>query len=157
MVRTVCAVVLSLSVCATAPQAQTDVCRDANGNIDQTATQGLQAFRANASAEAMQPLIGTWYTEIPSPQTGQIAYRYQTLEPSGLFTMQTRVCDNLGLCSDYAGHGAWAAQAAAGPGMVTVMSTFSDTQVTNYCWVGQVQVSADMMQTSAGQSWRRVR
>lgn len=135
--------------------AQNDVCMDNNGNVDQAATQGWEQFQAGANLQLMQQLVGTWYTEIPSPQTGQIAYRYQTLEPSGLFTMQTRVCDRYGLCSDYPGHGFWAAQDGQG-GMITTMTITSETQVTNFCGTAQVALQGNMMQTSAGQVWQRV-
>lgn len=151
------AVTAALLMLAALPAyAQTDVCRDANGNVDQTATEGWQGFVANANAQLMQQLVGVWYTEIPSPSTGQTAYRYQTLEPTGLFTMQTRVCDSTGMCSDYPAQGAWAAQGGQG-NVFSMMSITSDTQVTNYCALTQVMMpSQAMMQTEAGQIWQRM-
>ena len=145
----------ALLLLVTPALAQNDVCRDSNGNVDQTATAGWQNFQAGADAGVMQQLVGTWYTEIPSPQTGQIAYRYQTLEPSGLFTTQTRVCDSSGACGDYPGHGFWAAQPGQG-GSIATMTVFSDTQVTNYCSFTQDVLQGNMMQTSQGQVWQRV-
>lgn len=136
--------------------AQNDVCLDNRGNVDQAATAGWQQFQANADPGIMQSLVGTWYTEIPSPQTGQVAYRYQTLEPTGLFTMQTRVCDGYGLCSDYPGHGFWAAQPAQG-GTIAVMTIVSDTQVTNFCALTQARLQGNTMQSAQGQAWQRVR
>lgn len=135
--------------------AQNDVCMDNNGNVDQNATAGWQNFQARANTQLMQQLAGTWYTQIPSPQTGQIAYRYQRLEPNGLFTMQTRVCASTGYCSDYPGHGFWAAQGGQG-GSVTTMTITSETQVTNYCALAQFMYQGNMMQTSTGQTWQRV-
>lgn len=136
--------------------AQNDVCLDANGNVDQTATQGWQGFAANANPQLMQQMVGVWYTEIPSPATGQTAYRYQTLEPNGLFTMQTRVCDSMNMCSDYPGHGFWAVQGGNG-GAYTVMSIVSDTQVTNHCSLFQViQPSPGILQDNMGTTWQRV-
>ena len=145
----------TLLVLATPALAQNDVCMDNYGNVDQNATAGWQNFQAGANPQLMQQLAGTWYTEIPSPQTGQVAYRYQTLEPNGLFTTQTRVCDSTGACSDYPGHGFWAAQGGQG-GALTTMTIFSDTQVTNFCGLAQVQLQGSMMQTSTGQAWQRV-
>ena len=145
-----------VALCGSPAEAQTDVCMDANGNVDQTATEGWRGFLGNADAQLMQQLVGVWYTEIPSPNTGQIAYRYQTLEPTGLFTMQTRVCDSMGLCSDYPAQGAWAAQGGGG-GMFTMMTIVSDTQVTNLCGMTQVMMaSPTVMQTQSGQNWQRV-
>lgn len=136
--------------------AQNDVCLDANGNVDPVATQGWQGFAANANPQLMQQMVGVWYTEIPSPATGQMAYRYITYEPSGLFTMQTRVCDQMGMCSDYPGHGAWAVQGGQG-GQFAVMTIVSDTQVTNFCHISQaVMPSPQYMQASDGQTWQRV-
>lgn len=135
--------------------AQNDVCMDNNGNIDQTATEGWHNFQAGADPRAMQQLVGTWYNELPSPQTGQVAHRYQTLEPSGLFTMQTRVCDNTGACGDYPAHGFWAAQQDPN-GVFSVMIIISDTQVTNYCSLAQAVLQGGVMQSSLGQSWQRV-
>ncbi len=145
-----------LMVLGTLPAyAQADVCMDAQGNVDQTATQGWQGFLANANTQLMRQLVGVWYTEINSPSTGQIAYRYQTLEPNGLFTMQTRVCDSMNMCSDYPGHGAWAAQGQGNT--FTMMVIVSDTQVTNFCSMTQVRMpSAGVMQTQNGQVWQRV-
>ncbi|UJW85034.1 hypothetical protein [Devosia sp. SL43] len=146
---------VTLLLLASPALAQNDVCLDANGNVDQAATVGWQNFQAGASADAMQQLVGTWYTEIPSPQTGQMAYRYQTLEPNGLFTMQTRVCDSTGACSDYPGHGFWAAQGGQG-GAFTTMTITSETQVTNFCGITQVMLQGNMMQSAQGQVWQRV-
>lgn len=136
--------------------AQNDVCADRNGNIDQNATAGWQAFQANADAGLMGQLTGTWYVQIPSPQTGQVAHRYQTMESNGLFTMQTRVCDNIGMCSDYPGHGFWAAQMGQGDTIV-VMGIVSDTQVTNYCNLSYFRSNGNgVMQDSSGLTWQKV-
>lgn len=145
----------ALLLLVTPALAQNDVCRDNNGNVDQTATEGWQSFQAAADPRAMQQLVGTWYNELPSPQTGQMAYRYQTLEPSGLFTMQTRVCDNSGACGDYPAHGFWAAQQDQS-GTFSIMVIVSDTQVTNYCSLTQSVLQGGVMQSSQGLSWQRV-
>lgn len=155
MHKTLPTTLAALMLLATPALAQNDVCMDNNGNVDQNATVGWQNFQAGANAELMQQLAGTWYTEIPSPQTGQMAYRYQTLEPNGLFTMQTRVCDSTGACGDYPGHGFWAVQGGQG-GAMTTMTITSDTQVTNFCGLTQVMVQGNMMQSAQGQVWQRV-
>ena len=136
--------------------AQNDVCMDNRGNVDQAATDGWRAFQANADGGLMSQLTGVWYVQIPSPQTGQVAHRYQTMEPNGLFTMQTRVCDSAGFCSDYPGHGFCAAQAGQG-GSIVVMGIVSDTQVTNYCNLTYFRtVGNGMMQDQMGLAWQRV-
>ena len=136
--------------------AQNDVCMDNRGNVDQAATDGWRAFQANADGGLMSQLTGVWYVQIPSPQTGQVAHRYQTMEPNGLFTMQTRVCDSAGFCSDYPGHGFCAAQAGQG-GSIVVMGIVSDIQVTNYCNLTYFRtVGNGMMQDQMGLAWQRV-
>ena len=146
----------ALAVFVTPAFAQNDVCRDQNGNVDQNLTQGWAQFQANANPQAMQQMVGVWYNELPNPGTGQVAYRYETLEPSGLFTMQTRVCVNGQACSDYPAHGFWAAQVDPS-GTLTIMTIVSDTQVTNYCNIAQaVFQGPNLMQTSLGQTWQRM-
>lgn len=149
------AFLLALTLLSSPAFGQNDVCMDNRGNVDQAATAGWQTFQSNADPRTMQSLLGTWYTEIPSPQTGQTAYRYQTLEPTGLFTMQTRVCDGYGLCSDYPAHGFWAAQPGQ-DGAFTVMTIVSDTQVTNFCALTQARLQGNTMQSAQGQTWQRV-
>ena len=134
------AIILStLAACIAGPAvAQADVCRDQNGNVDQNLSQGWQQFQASADPRAMQQLVGTWYTEIPNQfSPGQVAARYTTFEPNGLFTTQTRVCNNGQMCSDYPGQGMWASQMSNG--VLTTFSIFSDTSVTNYCAITQSQ------------------
>ena len=148
-------VVVALLALAVPAYGQNDVCRDQNGNIDQNATEGWQQFQANANSQAMQQMVGNWYNELPNPLTGQVAYRYETLEPSGLFTMTTRVCVNGQACSDYPAQGFWAAQVDPN-GTLTIMTIVSDTQVTNYCNIAQaVFQGPNVMQTSLGQTWQR--
>ncbi|MDB5528095.1 MAG: hypothetical protein JWR51_1198 [Devosia sp.] len=136
--------------------AQNDVCRDQNGNVDQNLSQGWQQFQASADPQAMQQLTGVWYTEIPNQfSPGQVAQRYTTFEPSGLFTTQTRVCANGQMCSDYPGHGFWASQMQNG--VLVTFSIFSDTQVTNYCSITQAQFNGpNMMRDQNGQVQQRV-
>lgn len=147
---------MALAVLAAPAYGQNDVCRDQNGNIDQNLSQGWQAFQANANPQAMQQIVGVWYNELPNPGTGQIAYRYLTYEPNGLFTMQTRVCVNGQACGDYPAHGFWAAQADQN-GMLTVMTIVSDAQVTNYCSIAQAVLQGPtVMQNSQGMAWQRI-
>ncbi|MEO5805606.1 hypothetical protein [Devosia sp.] len=149
-------VLAAIAALSTPAFAQNDVCMDQNGNVDQNATAGWQQFQANANSQAMQQLIGVWYTEVPNQlNPSQVAQRYTTFEPSGLFTTTTRVCSNGQMCSDYPGHGFWASQ-MQGNTLVT-MSIFSDTQVTNYCNISQVQFNGpNMMQDSNGQVSQKV-
>lgn len=149
------AAVLALSL-ASPVAAQNDVCRDQNGNVDQTASAGWQNFQANASAIAMQKLVGIWYVEIPNQvNPAQVAYRYTTFESNGLFTTQTRVCAG-GYCSDYPGHGFWASQGQGDD--IATMSIFSDTQVTNYCSITQMRFSgSDSFQDQYGYVSQRAR
>ena len=144
-------------VSSVAAYAQNDVCRDQNGNVDQTATQGWQNFAANADPQAMQQMIGVWYTETPNQlNPSQVAQRYYTMEPAGSFTTQTRVCYNGQACSEYPGQGIWAAQMQGNA--LVLMSVFSDTQVTNYCSLSQLQLAGPgAMQDSNGQAWQKVR
>jgi hypothetical protein len=147
---------VTLLALAAPAYAQNDVCRDQNGNIDQNATQGWQQFQANASAQAMQQMVGNWYNALPAPNTNQVSHRFQTYEPNGLFTMISRVCysDNTG-CQDFPAQGFWAAQVDQS-GTLTIMTIVSDTQVTNYCNIAQaVFQGPDLMQTSLGQTWQR--
>ena len=145
----------TLLLFATPVLAQNDVCMDNNGNVDRAATIGWQNFQSAADPHAMQQLVGTWYNELPSPEGGQMAYRYQTLEPNGLFTMESRICDSSGACGDYPAHGFWAAQQDRN-GVFTLMIIVSDTQVTNYCSLAQAVLQGGVMQSSLGQSWQRV-
>lgn len=135
--------------------AQNDVCYDERGNYAPDVTAGWQAFQANAQADAMQRLIGTWYTEIPNADASATAYIYQTYEPSGLFTAQVRTCDVMGLCRDDPAHGFWAAQQDA-QGVITTMSVTSNTRMSNYCSLGQAVVEGNLLRNNAGQTWQRV-
>ena len=150
-------VVVALLALAVPAYGQNDVCRDQNGNIDQNATEGWQQFQANANSQAMQQMVGNWYNELPNPATGQLAQRYETLEPSGLLTMTTRVCVNGQACSDYPAQGFWAAQVDPN-GTLTIMTIVSDTQVTDFCGLAQsVFQGPATMQTSQGFTWQRSR
>ena len=123
---------------------QADVCRDQNGNVDQNLSQGWQQFQSGADPQAMQQLVGTWYTEIPNQfSPGQVAARYTTFEPNGLFTTQTRVCNNGQMCSDYPGQGIWASQLSNGE--LVTFSIFSDTSVTNYCAISRFRFEGPTM------------
>lgn len=149
---------LGLIVLAATPAlAQTNACLDQNGNVDQTATAGWQQFEAQANPQAMQQLVGVWYTQVPSqfnPQ--QVAERYTTYEPNGLFTTATRVCTNGQMCSDYPGQGMWAAQAQGN--ILVTMSIFSDTSVTSHCSLTQMQFNGpNTMRDSNGYVSQRVR
>ncbi len=136
--------------------AQNDVCMDNNGNINQSVTEGWQRFQANANPQTMQMLVGTWYSERPNPATGQVEYRNTILEPNGLFTVQSKVCSgNNSYCSDFPGHGFWAAQPQNGG--VVIFSIYSDTAHTNYCNFTQFQMpDQSTLQDNTGFSLRRV-
>ena len=153
-ISTFCLAVLTAVLPAAA---QNDVCvNPQTGQIDQAATEGWQQFQAAADPSATAALAGVWYTEVTNPGTGQVDHRYHTLEPNGLFSYQSRVCDQLGLCSDFAGHGFWAVQ-TANDGSFAIMTIVSDMSRTNLCGISYSRMAGDQLQDNMGGVWVRAR
>lgn len=155
--RRISVLCLATLVAVLPASAQNDVCIDPQtGQIDQTATAGWQQFQAAADQQAVAALTGVWYTEVTNPATGQVDYRYHALEPNGLFSYQSRVCDQTGFCSDYAGHGFWAAQTAS-DGSFAVMTIVSDLSRSNLCGISYSRLAGDQLHDNLGGVWLRTR
>lgn len=148
-------VVLALGVLPAA--AQQDVCvRQGTGQIDQQATARWREMANAADPRVMQALSGVWYSETRAP-TGQVAYTYFTYEPNGLYQYSQRVCGGMNMCSDFAGHGLFAARSAGGNGFVG-MTIVSDLQRDRLCTgLNGRFIDAQTFQSADGAYARKVR
>lgn len=137
--------------------AQQDVCvRQGTGQVDQQATARWREFANSADPRIMQALSGVWYSETQAT-TGQVAYTYVTYEANGLYQYSQRVCGGMGMCSDYAGHGMFAARSAGGNGFMG-MIIVSDLQRDRLCTgLNGRFVDAQTYQSADGALVRRVR
>jgi len=137
--------------------AQQDVCvRQGTGQIDQQATARWREMVNSADPRIMQALSGVWYSETRAP-TGQVAYTYFTYEPNGLYQYSQRVCGGMNMCSDFAGHGLFAARSAGGNGFMG-MVVVSDLQRDRLCTgLNGRFIDAQTFQSADGAYARKVR
>lgn len=97
--------------------AQTLTClNQSTGAIDGAATQAFADMQARTDSRLAQALAGTWYSETPSPATGQISRLELSYGADGSLSYRNQVCDQMGFCPTYEGFGAWAAIDLGGGG-----------------------------------------
>lgn len=141
----------------TPAQSQTVFCLDRqSGQIDQAASQAFADMASRMDPQLAQALAGTWYSETPSPQTGQLSRLQISYGANGALSYQNQVCDSSGACNSYQGQGAWAAM-QSGNGAFTGISMISDQGRNQECtgFSGQF-LDQNTIQTGAGGIMQRV-
>lgn len=135
------------------------VCQDnVRGGYDTAATASWQQEQRLAQPDAMKAVAGKWYQEIPSPQTGQVAYVTVTYSPLGVVDFFTRTCGTMmgyTSCSDDVGHGQYAARKQA-DGSYLVMRNLSSSTRTNACGAVAVRVEGNTMIAADGSRATRI-
>lgn len=129
-----------------------------HNNYDPSATISWEREQQMSDSRAMQAIAGTWYQEVPSPQTNMIAYITIAYSPIGIVDFQTRTCGSMGgyqSCSDDTGHGQFTAR-AMGDGSIFVMRNLSSSTRTNACGGFQVWLQGDEIVGPDGSRARRV-
>ncbi|MGH6752411.1 MAG: hypothetical protein ACREDP_09610 [Bradyrhizobium sp.] len=101
-------------------------------------------------------MTGTWYSETPSPATGQISRLSVSYGPDGQVQYQNQVCDTTGACSNFQGTGLWAA-ISLGNGSFSGIQMISDQSRNQECtgFTGRF-LDAQTIQSGAGGIARRV-
>ena len=149
---------LALTLAATPALAQenlpgrmNDACiNQVNGAYDAVASADWQARFARSDQNALSQIAGAWYSETPSPQTGQIAYQYQSFQPNQIWDYKMRTCGSTGMCSDSYGTGMYAAETQP-DGSIFVTTNFSDNNRRNACSGGYVRlIDHNTLQTPGG-------
>lgn len=152
----IAAVLATLAFAGTAP-AQGVVCLDQqNGAVDAAATQAFADMQARTDPGLAQMLAGSWYSETPSPATGQISRLAVSYGPEGSLSYRNQVCDQSGACSEYQGFGAWAAM-PVGDDQFSGIQMISDQGRTQECTgFSGMFLDADTIQSGAGGVARRM-
>jgi hypothetical protein len=152
---------VGLAAAASAAQAEGYMSRcfdNVHNNYDPSATMAWEQEQRLADPQAMQAISGTWYQEIPSPQTNQIAYVTVRYAPNGIVDFQTRTCGSAygyQNCSDDIGHGQFTAR-GMGDGSIFVMRNLSSSTRTNACGGMQVMVQGNQMIGADGSRAQRM-
>lgn len=155
LINVAAALGIAVSAYAGEAAAQQVYCMN-NGQMDPLKTQQLsQALQQPPNPQVAATMAGTWYTEIQSPQTGQVAYTWVTYQPNGVYDYQARVCSSM-LCSDAYATGIYVGY-PLGDGGISLLINYSSTSVDHAC-IGAVTrpFGNGMLQDSNGQVWRRV-
>jgi hypothetical protein len=161
MLRIRFAIVVGLVLASSAAHAEGYMSRcfdNVHNNYDPSATMAWEQEQRLADAQAMQAIAGTWYQEIPSPQTNQIAYVTVRYSPNGIVDFQTHTCGAMNgyqSCSDDVGHGQFTAR-PMGDGSIFVMRNLSSSTRTNACGGAQVWVQGNQLVGSDGTRAQRV-
>jgi phage-related protein len=157
------ALVLTMLIVAASPVAaqnlpgrMNDACvNQVNGAYDAIASADWQARFARSDQNAIRQMAGVWYSETPSPQTGQIAYQWQSFQPNQIWDYRTRTCGYTGLCSEAYGTGMFASETQA-DGSLFVTTNFSDNNRRNACSGGYLRfIDQNTIMTSGGATLRR--
>ena len=128
-----------------------------HNNYDPSATMAWEQEQRMSDPRAMQAVAGTWYQEVPSPQTNQVAYITISYSPIGIVDFQTRTCGSMGgyqSCSDDVGHGQFTAR-GMGDGSIFLMRNLSSSTRTNACGGQQVWVQGNELVSGDGSRARR--
>lgn len=151
------AVAVALLVLPGAAGAQVVCLNQQSGQIDQAATQAFADMSQRMDGQLAQAMAGTWYSETPSPATGQISRLAVSYGPDGSLSYQNQVCDQSGACFNYQGSGAWAA-IHLGNGQFSGIQMISDQGRNQECtgFSGQF-LDSDTIQSGAGGVSRRMR
>lgn len=154
LARVLAAAMLVVPVTATA---QVVCLNQQSGQIDQAATQAFSDMQARMDPQIAQAMAGSWYSETPSPATGQISRLAVAYGADGSLGYQNEVCDQSGACSNYQGSGAWAA-IHLGNGQFSGIQMISDQGRNQECtgFSGRF-LDADTIQSGAGGVSRRMR
>lgn len=137
--------------------AQGVVCLDQqNGQVDMAATQAFADMQARMDPQIAQAMAGSWYSETPSPATGQISRLAVSYGSDGSLSYHNQVCDQSGACGTYQGSGAWAA-IHMGNGQFSGIQMISDQGRNQECtgFTGQF-LDANTIQSGAGGISRRM-
>jgi hypothetical protein len=127
------------------------------GQVNAQATQAFADMSQRTDPQLVQAMAGTWYSESPSPQTGQVSRLYVTYGADGSLSYQNQVCDSYGACSTYEGVGAWAAMQTGGGGF-TGIQMITDQSRNQECtgFAGRF-VDQNTIQSDTGGYSQRVR
>ena len=139
------------------PGRMNDACvNQVNGAYDAIASADWQARFMRSDQNAIRRMVGVWYSETPSPATGQIAYQWQSFQPNQIWDYRTRTCGSTGMCSEAYGTGMYAAETQA-DGSLFVTTNFSDNIRRNACSGVPVRfLDQNTLQTRSGSISRRV-
>lgn len=100
-----------------------------------------------------QLVVGTWYSETRSAQSGMTQQMYQTFSPIGVFEYRDQTCGNMpGVpCSENYGHGVWMATRQPN-GMIYIRVQFSDLKRQNECtgWGASFPDANTMLNVNGG-------
>ena len=154
-------VIVLTALCVTAmcsPAVAQDVaCRNQqSGEVDAAATQTFADMAARRDPQLTQLMAGTWFSESPSPATGQISRLAVTYGADGQLHYQNQVCDASGACSNYQGTGLWAA-VPLGDGSFSGIQMITDQSRNQECtgFSGRF-LDSQTIQSGAGGISRRI-
>ena len=138
--------------------AQNVFCLDQqSGQVNAQATQAFADMQDRMDPQLAQAMAGNWYSETPSPQTGQISRLQISYGAEGGLNYQNQVCDASGACNTYQGQRAWAAmslQAGSFSGIQMISDQGRNQECTGFS--GQF-LDQNTIQSGAGGIMQRVR
>lgn len=140
---------------AAAQGGMNDACvNQVNGAYDAVSSQDWQNRFQRSDANAIGQVAGVWYSEIPAPQLGMVAYIYESFQPNQIFDYRSKTCSNVS-CSDSYGTGMYAAE-TQGDGSVFLTTNVSDNNRRNSCSGGYVRFPDQRTMVGAdGTVWKR--
>lgn len=139
---------LLLGALAPAPAAaREDVCLNANGSVNKTATRGYRAIENNRNEKLMRRINGVWFSQTRNPFTGQMSHLWEFYEGrgvrAGLYSYCNLVCSqgdpNCVFGSRFQGVGLWAVQGRAT--RFNGMRIVSDLQRDHFCQILEGRIS----------------
>lgn len=157
MLRATIVVSFIVALAASDAMAQEACVHQQSGQVDVNATQAFMDMASRTDPRLAQALAGSWYSETPSPMTGQISRLMVTYSADGQLSYENQVCDQSGFCSQYQGNGLWAA-ILLGDGSISGVQMVSDQGRNHECTGFSARLlDAGTLQYGAGGIARRVR